>query len=196
MEKAIAGKDKVLVFRLEKERPYKKAGLLALQVSHTYKSEGKTESTQTKDGAVVGGGGNEASIDLEALLSDTEVCKLLEYAQATSSTVEVWEINVSKPMSAKDKFEARYATGLIESWEIPAEVDSNTSIKTTMKLNGSLDFMKSGATLEREEQEIVKLMGYDTIKDAKAEELVGVYQPTTSEPELEIPSDKASKKSQ
>lgn len=181
MEAAIAGKDKVLAFRLVKERPFKKGALLALQVSHTYKNESKTESTQTKDGNVVAGGGNESSIELEALLSDTETCKLLEYAQATQSEVEAWEINVAKPMAAENKFEARYGTGLIESWEIPAEVRTNTSIKTTMKLNGTFDFLKTGATLEREQQEIVKLMGYDTVKDPKAEETVGVYIPQTEE---------------
>ena len=86
-------------------------------------------------------------------------------------------------MSGENKFEARYGTGLIESWEIPAEVGTNTSIKTTMKLNGTFDFLKTGATLEREQQEIVKLMGYDTVKDPEAEETVGVYIPQTKEEE-------------
>lgn len=183
METAIAGKDKVLMFRLVKERPFKKAGFLALQVSHNYKNDSKAEKTQTKDGTVVSGGGNEVVIELEALLSDTDTCKVLEYAQATQSLLEVWEINVSKPMSGENKFESRYGTGLIESWEVPAEVGTNTSIKTNMNLNGSFDFMETGATLEREQQEIIALMGYDTVKNATPEKLVGVYTPQEKEEE-------------
>lgn len=183
METAIAGKDKVLMFRLVKERPFKKAGFLALQVSHNYKNDSKAEKTQTKDGTVVSGGGNEVVIELEALLSDTDTCKVLEYAQATQSLLEVWEINVSKPMSGENKFESRYGTGLIESWEVPAEVGTNTSIKTNMNINGSFDFMETGATLEREQQEIIALMGYDTVKNATPEKLVGVYTPQEKEEE-------------
>lgn len=187
MEAAIAGKDKVLMFRLAKERPFKKAGLLGLQVSHTYKNESKAEKTQTKDGTVVSGGGNEVVIELEALLSDTEMCRLLEYAQASQSLLEVWEVNVAKQMSGENKFEARYGTGLIETWEVPAEVGTNTSIKTNMNLNGAFDFLETGATLEREQQEIITLMGYDTVKNATPEKLVGVYIPQEKEEE-ETPS--------
>lgn len=178
--RAIAGKEKKLIFRLAAERAFKKAGILALQVTHTYKNESKTESTPTKDGPVVSGGGNEPSIELEALLSDSLICRMLEYAQATGSEVEVWEVNLMKPLG-NGKYEARYGTGLIESWEMPAEMGANSSVKTTMKLNGSFDFLKSGATLDAEQEAAVKALGYDTVANPTAEDLVPVYQPVTGE---------------
>ncbi|EUJ64741.1 phage major tail protein, TP901-1 family [Listeria fleischmannii] len=177
---AIPGKDKKLIFRLMSERPYRKAGILALQVTHTYKSESKTESTQTKDGNVVGGGGKETSLELEALLSDTKTCHMLEYAQDTGSVLEVWEVNLSKPLGG-NKYEARYGTGLLASWEMPAETDKNSSVKTTLNLNGSFGLLKTGATLDAEQQAAVKALGYDTIANPQPEEIVPVYEVVTEE---------------
>lgn len=48
MEKAIQGKKIKLMFRLTRERATTAAKLLALEISHEYKSETKTDTQSTK----------------------------------------------------------------------------------------------------------------------------------------------------
>lgn len=187
--KPIAGKDKILMFRLVKERPYKSAAVLSLQTTHTLKMEAKSESTPTKDGIIVGAGEVEFSIELEALLSDTTVAKMLEYCVQTGSTLEVWEINLAKQL-ADNKFEARYGTGVLEGWELPAEVGKNATVKTTMKLNGQFLLMPAGATLDRDNQDAVVNLVYDTVKASAGEVGQYAYEPVTAEEDKDLTAKK------
>lgn len=178
MEKAKEGKSKVLLFRLAKERASKKAAMLALQVTHTIKKESKAESTATKDGNVTSSGRPEVSIEFEALLSDTEIVDMLEYAVDNAEQVEVWEVDIEKPIEGKtNKYEAKYGTGVLEGWETPAEVGTNSSVKTTMKLNGNFEAMKNGATMDELQAETAKAFVYDTIANATKEEAGSIYTP-------------------
>lgn len=80
MEKAIQGKKIKLMFRLTRERATTAAKLLALEISHEYKSETKTDTQSTKDGNVPTSGMPSASIEMEFLRTGTETYNMLKYA--------------------------------------------------------------------------------------------------------------------
>lgn len=147
MVEAVRGEKKVLYLRLLEERATKAGAHLALQVSHTIKEERSVETTQTKDGGVAQSGGYTVSIDMEFLESrDDVVYNMLHYAMQENKTVEVWEVNLDRKNS-EGKYEALYGTGLLGTWETEASVEGNSSITTTLTMNGRL------------------VLGYETIQD-------------------------------
>lgn len=182
MEKAINGSSKVLAFRLVEERKNKKGAMLALQVTHNTKKETSTESTQTKDGNVNSTTKPAVSIEIEALKSETDIVNMLEYAVDNAKEVEVWEIDIDSPIAGKtNKYKARYGVGLMEGWEDGNQVGTNSTIKTTMKINGGLNVMKEGATLDAMQAETAKAFVYDTIANATKEEAGNLYVPDKTE---------------
>lgn len=183
MEKAVNGSSKVLAFRLVEERKSKKGAMLALQVTHNVKKETSTESTQTKDGNVNSTTKPAVSIEIEALKSETEIVNMLEYAVDNAKEVEVWEIDVDAPIANKpNKYAARYGVGLMEGWEAGNQVGTNSTIKTTLKVNGGLNPMKEGATLDALQAETAKAFVYDTVAGATKEETGNLYTPNTTTP--------------
>lgn len=175
----VKGAKKVLMFRLLSERANKAAAKLALQVSHTIKLDNKSESTVTKDGAVNSTGESTVSIELEALQSDTDTNDLLEYAVSNGLTLEVWEIDFTKPVEA-GKFEAKYGTGNLSGWEMPAAAEGNATIKTTMNINGKL--VKGHATVSAEQELEAKLFFYDTIAGAEGVDPLPEYTGSDQKP--------------
>ncbi len=181
MTQAIKGKDKALMFRLLAERDTKQAQRLALQINHTIKKESKSETVMTKDGPVVTTGGTENSIELEALASDTDTNAYLEHSVDEGLTLEVWEIDFSKPKTDSDgkvipnKYWAKYGTGALTGWESPAEVESNTTIKSTMLINDKL--VGGWATVTEEDELAAKTFFYDTVAAAEQVDPIPLYQP-------------------
>ena len=187
--KPIQGKKKVLMFRLLKERPVAAAQRLALQIQHTIKEEPSVESTATKDGNVASSGGLESSIELEALASDTDTNRFMQYAVRENLELEVWEINFDKPQLDPDtgkevpgKFEAQYGTGVLDGWETPAEVEGSAQIKSNIVLNDKL--VLGWATVSEQHELEAKSFFYDTVKAATPVEPLALWtSPTGDEPE-------------
>ena len=138
MEKATQGKKIKLMFRLTRERKTTAAKLLALEISHEYKSETKTDTQSTKDGNVPTSGMPSASIEMEFLRTGTETYNMLKYAYRNGLEIDVWRINFDKKDPKTGKYEAEFGTGLLDSFGDSAESDSNSSIKPTLVLNGDL----------------------------------------------------------
>ena len=78
MAEPIYGKDKILMFRLFKERNTKNATKLALQTKHTWKYDSKSDSSDTKDGAINSPATPVATLEIEAISSLDEVNKFLK----------------------------------------------------------------------------------------------------------------------
>lgn len=110
MEKAIQGKKIKLMFRLTRERATTAAKLLALEISHEYKSETKTDTQSTKDGNVPTSGMPSASIEMEFLRTGTETYDMLKYAYRHGLEIDVWRINFDKKDEKTGKYEAEFAT--------------------------------------------------------------------------------------
>lgn len=156
------GKDKVLMFRLFKDKNMADATRLALQTTHTIKNSRKTDSTATKDGNIVSPGTLETTIDIEALASDDFTNQILSYAQKKGLAVEVWEIDFSQDPQ-NGKYVSQYGVGYLSDWEVPAETDGNTTIKTTLAVDGEL--VKGMATVSAVDVATVKNFFRDTVKN-------------------------------
>ncbi|EOK37723.1 phage major tail protein, TP901-1 family, partial [Enterococcus faecalis] len=161
MEKAIQGKKIKLMFRLTRERATTAAKLLALEISHEYKSETKTDTQSTKDGNVPTSGMPSASIEMEFLRTGTETYNMLKYAYRNGLEIDVWRINFDKKDPKTGKYEAEFGTGLLDSFGDSAESDSNSSIKPTLVLNG--DLVEGWATVDAENEELARAFFYDTV---------------------------------
>ncbi|MBP2099348.1 phage major tail protein, TP901-1 family [Enterococcus rivorum] len=176
MEKAIHGKNVKLMFRLLKERGQKKAGLLALEMSHIYNRETNVETQATKDGSVATGGSIEANVEMEFLKTNTDVFNMLEYAYENGEEIEIWRIFFDNPVAGeKRKYKAQYGTGILSNFPDAAEAESNASVSTVMKLNGLL--VNGEASVDAENDELAKAFFFDTVADAKPEEPKSIYTP-------------------
>lgn len=162
MNTPLKGKDKVLMFRLFQDKDKADATRLALQTTHSIKNSRKNDSTSTKDGNIVSVGALETSIDIEAIASDDLTNQVLAYAQKKGLAVEVWEIDFSQAPQ-NGKYVSQYGVGYLSDWEVPAEVDSNTTIKTTLTVSGEL--VKGLATVSAIDVATVKNFFRDTIKN-------------------------------
>lgn len=163
MNTPLKGKDKVLMFRLFQDKDKASATRLALQTTHSIKNSRKNDSTPTKDGNIVSAGTLETTIDIEAIASDDLTNQVLAYAQKKGLEVEVWEIDFSQDPQ-NGKYVAQYGVGYLSDWEVPAEVDSNTTIKTTLTISGEL--VKGLATVSAVDVATVKNFFRDTVKNA------------------------------
>jgi TP901-1 family phage major tail protein len=193
MEKPIKGKDKVLMFRLFKDRAKTNATRLALQTTHTIKESSKTDSTPTKDGSSASSGELETTIDIEALASDTLTNDMLHYAVKNQLELEVWEINFTKPEvdeAGKEtgKYMSQYGTGYLSDWESPADVDGNTTIKTSMTVSGQL--VKGQATVSKLDAATVHNFFRDTTPDPEEVDPLPDYKmPEPAEAKTETSSE-------
>lgn len=129
----INGKDKILMFRKLGDKTA--AAKLALQTNHTWNYERDNESTKTKDGVVVSGGGLEVTLNIEGLSSRDDVNKLLADSVIDGFKLEVWEIDLGGTKQG-NKYPAKYAQGSLKSWEMPADVSELVSISTEMAIDG------------------------------------------------------------
>ena len=163
MEQPIEGIDRVLMFRLKENADKENAKRLALQTTHTVKESAKVATTATKDGTIVAPG-TLTTIEIEALGSDTVVNDMLHYAAKQQKVVEVWEIDFSKP-AGNNQYMAQYGYGYLSSWETPAKVGTDATIKTTLTLNGQL--VKGKATVSAQDAATVNNFFRDTLQGSK-----------------------------
>lgn len=130
---AANGKDKILMFRKLGDK--KAAAKLALQTKHKWEYERKTESTPTKDGAVVSNGGLEVKLNIEAVASRDELNETLKQSVIQGFKLEVWEIDLAGKKRG-GKYPALYAQGSLGKWEVPANVEDLIELSTEMAIDG------------------------------------------------------------
>lgn len=176
MESPLNGSHKILMFRLKGDADKRAAVKLALQTTHTIKESRKVTTTETKDGTIASAGTLTTTIDIEALASDTDVNDMLHYAQKNGLEVEVWEIDFDKPQTGQTgKYLAQYGSGYMSDWETPAKVGDNTTIKTTLTVNGQL--VSGYATVNAEDLATVDNFFRDTVKGAQDAQPLAEYNP-------------------
>ena len=179
MQVPIKGKDRVLMFRLARDRDKSNAARLALQVQHSIKESAKAETTATKDGTIAAPGELETTMEIEALASDSLTNDMLHYAVKNQLELEAWEIDFTKPVLDDDgketgKYVSQYGSGYLSEWETPAEVGNNATIKTTLTINGLL--VKGPATVSKQDAATVHNFFRDTVAGAKEEDGMPEYE--------------------
>lgn len=151
MNVAKLGKHKILMFRLLEDAADDSAAKLALQTNHSWSYTRSTESTATKDGAIVSQGGLEATLNIEAVASDDPVNNMLKEAVIESKKLEVWEIDIGAEQ-VEGKYPATYAQGNLENWEVPNEVEGLVTLSTTMRIDGAPKDGMATITAEQAEE--------------------------------------------
>lgn len=135
--KPVSGKTKFLLFRKLKDATSKAAAKLALQTEHEWSFERDQEQVKTKDGSIVASGGMEVSLTISAISSYDEVNEMLFESVVNDEELEVWEVDIAKPVSGQDgKYHGRYARGRLSSWTLPSSVDSLEELETEMAISG------------------------------------------------------------
>lgn len=128
------GKNRILMFRLYKDRNKEGATKLALQTKHEWKYEAKSDSTETKDGSINSPATPTVTLDIEAISSLDELNTMLKNAVVQSEMLEVWDINYGDKKS-EGKYGATYARGYMTSWDVPSEVGKLDELKTSMNID-------------------------------------------------------------
>lgn len=154
------GKDRILLFRTLKEAGEVGAAKLALQTEHTWSYDRSVDSTQTKDGTVTYDSGLEVTLDINAVISDDPVNNMLYQAVINGDKIEVWDVDLSIEGGTPGTYKAKYAQGLLESWEDPASVEDLSELSTSMRIDG---IPKEGdATLTEDQEEEIMYAFRDT----------------------------------
>lgn len=165
MSNEIYGKDHILLFRRYADRMKSDAAKLALQTTHSWKYEAKSDSTETKDGNINSPATTTATLDIEAVASLDDTNTMLATAAKKQELLEVWDLNLADPQGEgadNTKFSATYGQGYLQSWEVPSEVGKLTTIKTTMNIN---QLPQDGvATLTAAQVEEIQYAFADTVK--------------------------------
>lgn len=161
----IRGRDKVLFFRLLQDAAKGAAARLALQVEHEWKYERDNEPVQTKDGAIVQGGGLEVTLEVNAISTRDELNKMLWESVKKGLKVEVWEVDLASATEGEaNTYSALYAQGNLNEWTIPANVEELEELSTTMAIDGQPISGKVTLT----EQEVKEIEAVYEFTDLKA----------------------------
>lgn len=158
MVEAIQGKEKVLMFRKLGEK--KAAARLALQTEHTLTYERSTDTTKTKDGAVVSDGGLEVKLSISAVASRDELNTMLKDSVVEGYKVECWEIDL-KSKKQSGKYPALYMIGSLSTWEVPSNVEETSTISTEMTIDGKP--VAGEVTLTSEQEALIQYTFKDIV---------------------------------
>ena len=77
------------------------------------------------------------------------------------------------------KYLSQYGSGFLSSWETPAKVGDNVTIKTTLTLNGQL--VDGWATVSAEDAATVNNFFRDTVKGAADTAPLTEYTPASNQ---------------
>ncbi|MFM1538675.1 phage major tail protein, TP901-1 family [Helcococcus bovis] len=164
----IKGKDKILFVRLLSEAKTKTASKILYQVDHTIKYSNSTDVKKTKDGNIQQSGGVEITVEMNALLTDDELNKMMRKAVIDGDIIELWEVNLKSLDQSKNQADALYMQAKLNDWEDPASVEEYSTFKTTAAVIG---MPKEGkVTLSKEQQEEIQY----AFKDLTQEDGLGV----------------------
>lgn len=147
----LQGKNKILLFR--KLGDNAEGARLAFQTEHTFSYNRDLERIETKDGSIIKVGELESEVPLTAIQSKKDpLFSILQAAAIAGDKVELWEVTVDEDVkNEKDKYPAVYAQGYLESWELPAGVEDEAEINTTLQVELEPQF---GFTALSDEQEL------------------------------------------
>lgn len=147
------GKNKILLFRkYDGDTNETKATLLVFQTDHTFTYNRDIDRIVTKSGTVVKVGGLEAEVPIEAVQSKEDpTAELLKESVKKGYKLELWEVTVDEDLKDGDKYPAVYCQGYLDSWEIGANVEDESTVSSTFIVEKE---PQEGYTALAEEQEL------------------------------------------
>ena len=128
------GKEKVLFFRKHESGASTTEGaMLVFQTDHTFTYNRSIDRIMTKNGTIVKVGGLESEVPIEAVQSkDDPTAKMLEESVIKGHKLELWEVTMDEDLKDETgKYPAVYCQGYLDSWEIGANVEDESTVSST-----------------------------------------------------------------
>lgn len=137
--KIVQGKDKILLFRKLGESSA--ALKLLFQVEHTFEFSRELDTIVTKDGTIVKDSGIESEVPIEAVQAKNDPAyEMLQNSVINGEMIEVWEVTLDEEMKEGSEYPGIYARGRLDSWSIPANVEDEATISSTLIVEGVPQF--------------------------------------------------------
>ena len=134
----VQGKRIVYLYRLNSEEATVDGTNIAFVTENSRSMSVDSDTTETKDGAIVTPGALEHEHEVTSLLKkgDTMI-DTLEEACAERSLMDIWEANLEEPGATTGKFKGKYFQGYITEFEITSNAEDATEITMTFALSGA-----------------------------------------------------------
>ena len=159
---ALQGKNQILLWRLLKDATKTAGAKLAFQTEHSVSKSRGTDTTITKDGPIVTGGGFEEEVPFSCIMAkDDPVVDLLNTAILENEILEMWEVNITDE-GAAGKYPGKYRQGLLSELNETKNAEDLVELDGTFVTNGTA---KEGeVTLTAEQAAVVQYAFRDIIK--------------------------------
>ena len=135
---AVTGKHLIYLYRLESEKATVDGTRIALTTEDELSISADADATPTKDGSVRGASTAELEKTMTSLMdaSDPMIGKL-KSAILNGSLIELWEVNLDKPVSNQtNKYAGTYYQGYLSEFTTSSPADGNVEVSMTVGING------------------------------------------------------------
>jgi TP901-1 family phage major tail protein len=135
---AVTGKNLIYLYRLESEKATEDGTRIAFTTEDELSISADADATATKDGSVRGASVAELEKTCTSLMSaDDPMLPKLKSAILNGSLVELWEVNLDKPIANQtNKYAGTYYQAYLSEFTISSPADGNVQVSMTFGING------------------------------------------------------------
>lgn len=135
---AVTGKNLIYLYRLESEKATADGTRIALTTEDELSISADADATATKDGAVRGASVAELEKTCTSLMdADDPMLPKLKSAILNGSLVELWEVNLDKPVANQtNKYAGTYYQAYLSEFTASSPADGNVEVSMTFGING------------------------------------------------------------
>ena len=135
---AVTGKNLIYLYRLESEKATADGTRIALTTEDELSISADADATATKDGAVRGASVAELEKTCTSLMdADDPMIPKLKSAILNGSLIELWEVNLDKPVANQtNKYAGTYYQAYLSEFTASSPADGNVEVSMTFGING------------------------------------------------------------
>ena len=135
---AVTGKNLIYLYRLESEKATADGTRISLTTEDELAISADADATATKDGAVRGASVAELEKTCTSLMdADDPMLPKLKSAILNGSLVELWEVNLDKPVANQtNKYAGTYYQAYLSEFTASSPADGNVEVSMTFGING------------------------------------------------------------
>ena len=135
---AVTGKNLIYLYRLESEKATADGTRIALTTEDELSISADADATATKDGAVRGASVAELEKTCTSLMdADDPMLPKLKSAILNGSLIELWEVNLDKPVANQtNKYAGTYYQAYLSEFTASSPADGNVEVSMTFGING------------------------------------------------------------
>lgn len=135
---AVTGKNLIYLYRLESEKATEDGTRIAFTTEDELSISADADATATKDGSVRGASVAELEKTCTSLMdADDEMLPKLKTAILNGSLIELWEVNLDKPVpNQTNKYAGTYYQAYLSEFTTSSPADGNVEVSMTFGING------------------------------------------------------------